>query len=150
MVNKCVVFGCKTGYETCVEASEEKISTFKFPLEKTDLLQQWIKFVNRSHWYPSKNSVICVKHFDKKYIVEGKRNKLNWNLNPVPTIQTREALKIPSAFPTPVHQRRAPKSRYDEIDQLNDSKKEDNVKKFEDLEYKTPFGFNLKKKTMTI
>ena len=44
MVNKCVVFGCNSGYSTC----KENVSSFRFPAEKPELLQKWIKFVNRA------------------------------------------------------------------------------------------------------
>ena len=38
MVNKCVVFGCKSGY---LSKSENFVSLFRFPLDKADLLQKW-------------------------------------------------------------------------------------------------------------
>ena len=41
MVNKCVSFGCSSGYHT----NREKVSTFSFPLAKSDLLKKWGKFV---------------------------------------------------------------------------------------------------------
>ena len=43
MVNKCVVFGCASGYKS----SGEKVSTFEFPFKNLELLKKWIKFVNR-------------------------------------------------------------------------------------------------------
>ena len=73
MVNKCVVFGCNSGYST----SKENVSSFRFPAEKPELLQKWIKFVNRADWIPTKNSVICCKYFESKFLYEGKRTKLH-------------------------------------------------------------------------
>ena len=68
MVNKCVVFGCNSGYLT----SKETVSSFQFPLDKPNLLQKWIQFVNRDKWTPTKYSVICSKHFDPKFINQEK------------------------------------------------------------------------------
>ena len=76
MVNKCVAFGYSSGYDT----NSEKVPIFSFPLGKSNLIEKWIKFVNRNNWFPTKNSVLCIKHFEDKYILKGKRNKLNWNL----------------------------------------------------------------------
>ena len=55
MVNNCVAFGCKTGYnsETTEHGNVEKgetsrtISTFYFPFKKPELLKKCITFVNR-------------------------------------------------------------------------------------------------------
>ena len=89
MVNKCVAFGCSSGYH----ANREKVSTFSFPLGKSNLLEKWMKFVNCNEWFPMKNSVLCIKHFDEKFILGGKRNKLNWDLHPIPTIHSEKNKK---------------------------------------------------------
>ena len=62
MPNKCVVFGCNSGYATC---EEKGITTFLLLLEKPYLLQQWKRFVDCSEWISCKNSVICIKHFEE-------------------------------------------------------------------------------------
>ena len=85
MVNKCVVVGCNTNYESMrkkikrdsdgntVSAPCEKISTFHFPTDET-LKRKWIKFVCRGNDYlPSRNSVICSSHFEEKYLSKGKK-----------------------------------------------------------------------------
>ena len=88
MVNKCVVPGCKSGYDF-----SDNPSSFRFPFKRADLMPEWKQFVNRPNWTPSSNSVICCKHFDKKFIFDGeKRKKLKWNLDPIPTIRTSNAL----------------------------------------------------------
>ena len=89
MVNKCVVFSCSSGYY----ANREKVSTFSFPLGKSDLLEKWVKFVKCNDSFPMKNSVLCIKHFDKKSILKGKWNKLN-SYNPF------RKNKKPSLLPT--------------------------------------------------
>ena len=45
MVNKCVAFGYSSRYHT----NKEKVSTFTFPLEKSNL-EKWVKFVNRNDY----------------------------------------------------------------------------------------------------
>ena len=125
MVNKCVVFGCKNGYdsqrkkiddnhgsadnqnqynsESAPDSTDNKCKTspvFGFPFDKPDLNQRWIKFVNRKDWKPTNSSVICMKHFESKYIKVGKRARLLYDLSPVPTIY--ENLNVPlSMQPTP-------------------------------------------------
>ena len=68
MVNKCVLYGCKSGYD-----SGESAASFRFPFKNDGLLAKWIQFVNRADWKPSTNSVICSKHFDKKLICNGQK-----------------------------------------------------------------------------
>ena len=80
MPNRCVAVGCQ----------KENVPSFHFPNEEThsELRKEWAKFVNRpsSNWQPSKSSVICMKHFEDRFIIYGKRRKtLNMKLNPVPS-----------------------------------------------------------------
>ena len=71
MVNKYVIYSCNSGYVTKAE-KENKVSSFSFPFHKPDLLRKWIRFVNRSDWTPTSNSVICIKHFKEELIIEEK------------------------------------------------------------------------------
>lgn len=114
MVNKCVVCGCKSGYDS----KSEKKSIFLFLWRSLILLNKWIKFVNRSNWNPTPNSVICIEHFEEELIINGKQKKLNWSLNPVPTIHTAVAVHRPSTLPTPSTWRKLPKVRVFQSDQL--------------------------------
>lgn len=129
MVNTCVVFGCKSGYSSQIE----KVSCFSFPFDKPDLLKSWVKFVNRKNWSPTKNSVICVKHFEEKYIKDGQRKKLRWENQPVPTIHTDKELKRPSVLPSPGIIRKKPKIRVYQKDELGDFENVDKIKSFSDL-----------------
>lgn len=36
---------------------------FSFPFKRPEILNLWIKAVNRDKWYPSKTSRICSDHF---------------------------------------------------------------------------------------
>ena len=142
MVNKCVAFGCKTGYR-----NTEQISTFRFPHGKPDLNIKWIKFVNRADWNVSKNSVLCVNHFEEKFITKGRRNTLNWSLNPVPTIHSEIINTKPSLLPTSTTLRKAPKERIYREDELPNFISADAISNFDDLEEKKccPTGFQFKK-----
>ena len=103
-----MAFGCSSGYDS----NSEKVPTFSFPLGKFDLIEKWIKFVNQSNWFPTKNSVLCIKHFEDKYILKGKRNKLNWNLQPISTIHSEKIIKS-SLLPTQTDFRKNPKATSD-------------------------------------
>ena len=114
-LNKCVVYGCKSGYYT----KHEKVHGFYFPFNKPDLLAKLIKFVNRCDWKPTKNSVVCIEHFKDEFIIRGQRMKLNWEMQPVPTIHTEKALKRPSTLPNAILPRKAPRKRNNQVDQIN-------------------------------
>ena len=86
---------------------KENIPSFHFPSDETysEIRKKWVKFVNclSSNWKPSKSSVICIKHFEERFIINGERRKtLNMKLNPVPPIHSKEVCKCPSTIPTPV------------------------------------------------
>ena len=90
MPNRCVPVGCQSGYtgkkSEIADASEwsssqelnlkENVPSFHFPSEEThsELRKEWVKFVNRpsSNLKPSKSSVICIKHFEERFIINGK------------------------------------------------------------------------------
>ena len=71
------------------------------------------KFANRLNWTPKRYSVICVNHFEDKFISysKGKRENLKWSLNLVPTIHSKPALEKPSILPTTSTSRKSPKER---------------------------------------
>ena len=80
-------------------------------MKKPHLLFYWERFVNRREWKPTKNSVLCKKHFEKKYIKisEKQRFHLEWKLDPMPTIQVEEVLQHPASL-TPFNIRQRNKS----------------------------------------
>ena len=121
MVNKCVVFGSKSGYDN----QQEQVSGFSFPFNKSDLLEKWVKFVNRQEWKPSKSSVIGVKHFQQEFVNNGTRKKLKWEMQPVPTLHTAEAMKRPSTLPNTSLPRKATKVRIYQEDELSNFQNKD-------------------------
>lgn len=130
MPNKCVAFGCTTGYLTEKSTREEDIATFHFPVKKPELLNIWTRFVNRSNWTATSTAVLCEKHFKEDVIKRGKRTTLDWNLNPIPTIQSSLARKRPSSFPVTSEMRKPPKIRNILQDQISDFNERDVIKSF--------------------
>ena len=62
-----------------------------------------------------------------------KRKKLNWSLNPKPTINTKAALNWPSTLPPSSSSRKPHKVRVHQNDQLADFKKVDKITTFDDI-----------------
>ena len=56
--------GCRSNYEG------DYVSVFKFPSEhEADLRQQWVNVIPRKDWTPTKNSVVCIKHFSESDVI---------------------------------------------------------------------------------
>ena len=152
MVNKCVAVGCTTG---C--SGGTKASCFHFPFSRPDLLERWTRFVGRkdtngSQWIPNpKNDheVLCSLHFDSKYINVGKNNKrkyLNWNMKPVPTIQTVELQIKPSCIPLVTVPRKLPTIRVYREDEYSIFLQNYKISSFDELNAKhSPSGFQFQK-----
>ena len=113
--------------------SKKRCLGFSFPFNKPDLLEKWVKFVNRPEWKPSKSSVICVKHFQQEFVNNGMRKKLKWEMPPVPTLHTTEAMKRPSTLPNTSLPQKAPKVRIYQKDELSNFQNKDVISCFADL-----------------
>ena len=71
------------------------------PKNDETLNQKWVKFASRKEWKPSNNSVICSGHFESKYLLYGKqRIRLNFELDPVPTIYPANHIPQSSILPS--------------------------------------------------
>ena len=139
MVNKCSAPKCTTGYST---NQDKNLSSFHFPLKNTKLNNQWVRFVNRVDWAPTKNSVLCELHFEEKYLSKGKRTTLRWSLEPVPTIYSKEFESCPSVLPTYSTSRKSPKKRAFQNDQLDEFQSKDIINSINDLtEFNSPPEF---------
>ncbi|MEO2160645.1 MAG: THAP domain-containing protein, partial [bacterium] len=91
MVRDCAVEHCETNcrqYDSRkVYKIPDKKPVFKFPTNRPELYQQWIKFVvGDDGCAPLGSKGICILHFEKKYVNMGKRATLKWNMNPIPSI----------------------------------------------------------------
>lgn len=68
MPRNCCVPECKSNYNSTLKCNGSYVSVFLFP--KDDILRQkWIAAIPRKNWTPSKNSVVCSKHFRTSEIV---------------------------------------------------------------------------------
>ena len=83
IVNKCVVANCTSGYIT-----GKNTPPFLLP-EEHNVRSKWIYFVNRKDCQLRKYSVICIKHFESKFVKVGKKCKLQWYLRPAPTVHPK-------------------------------------------------------------
>ena len=66
MVNTCSVVYCKTGYKE--DKIPEKRPVFGFPDSNPNVKAKWVKFVSRKSWLPTKNSGICAKDFEGRFL----------------------------------------------------------------------------------
>lgn len=64
MPRSCCVPGCKINYYSCAT----KGSVFRFPRDE-QRRQQWIKAIHRKDFTPTPNTVVCEKHFEKRFII---------------------------------------------------------------------------------
>ena len=151
MVNKCAVEYCNTGKtasdtDGIEEKNARKISTFHFPTDDEELLEKWIYFTSRREWKPTKYSVLCEKHFDENYIKHGdKRNKLKYELRPIPTIHTNDSSVPESVLRVPKIPRQPPTDRNAHLDEKPAFKKTDKIKSINCLtEEHCPAGFSYK------
>ncbi|GIY66236.1 THAP-type domain-containing protein [Caerostris extrusa] len=63
MVNKCCVPCCRSNYDPTVY-----ISSFQFHKEE-HRRNLWLLKINRKDYSPSKNAVVCIKHFSEKFVI---------------------------------------------------------------------------------
>ena len=109
---KCAVVCYKTGY-----SSGPRRALFQFP-EKDTLRAKWVEFVNRKDFVVTESSRICIDHFESTYLSLGKeRARLNYSLNPIPTIHPTSIAK--SQLVIPIRARKSPKLRVFQKDELS-------------------------------
>ena len=136
MVNTCSVAFCKTGYKkriNKVDEIPENYSVFSFPTKNPEINRLGIKFVNRKEWQPTKNSGVCSKHFEEKYLKNGVRTTLRWELNPVPSIYPNLDGVPKSILPSMPTRRKSP-TRRTFSDQINEFKLQDEFKDFSQID----------------
>ncbi|KAG1660093.1 THAP domain-containing protein 1 [Nymphon striatum] len=67
MVYKCAAFGCRSGYKG--ETADRILSFHKFPLKDPELMQRWLRRLQRKNFVPTENSRLCSLHFDDSSFV---------------------------------------------------------------------------------
>lgn len=121
-------------------------TVIKFPNGKRNesLLPAWVRFCNRKYEFLiTNNTGICVKHFDDKFVNNGTRKTLKWELNPVPTIYSSNIEVPPSVIPTTPSHRKPPTDR-SSPDEINAFKQADEIKGFADISNELcPPGYQL-------
>ena len=127
----------------------KKVELF-FP-DDPDLRIRWIYFVNRKDWQPTKYSVICINHFEEKYVQVGaKRSKLLWNSLPVPTKQV-DTVSASSLLRTPVVPHPLPTVRYYGRNDMPEFLLEDKIKDLDCLsEIGCPVGFSFRRQDNSV
>ena len=96
MHNKCSVVGCNSGYK-----DGPNYPRYKFPQDE-QLVAKWLRFLNRPADYViTENSFICSQHFDNKFLKTSQNfTRLNYNLNPIPTIHPLSIPQSQAIIPT--------------------------------------------------
>lgn len=59
---------------------------FRFPLKFPDLLEQWVKAINRKHFIPTLHSLICSQHFKAEDYSESTLSKKRLKRDAVPSV----------------------------------------------------------------
>ena len=80
MPNKYCITGCYTNFNEGL-----KKTVFKFPGDPAS--KKWLEFVNRIGFENSQYSVICIDHFEEKFINKHEtKMTLNYSMRPIPTL----------------------------------------------------------------
>ena len=127
MPNKCSVVGCNSGYK-----DGPNYPRYKFPQDE-QLAAKWLRFLNRPADYViTENSFICSQHFDNKFLKTTQNfTRLNYNLNPIPTIHPLSIPQIQAIIPT--NSRPPPKDRVFQPDQISIYEEKFRIRKFQDV-----------------
>nr|CAH7712723.1 unnamed protein product [Callosobruchus chinensis] len=67
MPSCCCVLGCKNNYNSS-KKEQGNVSVFTFPKD-IERRNQWLKCIHREDFIPSDHSVVCIDHFEEKFIV---------------------------------------------------------------------------------
>ncbi len=62
MPKNCCAIGCRTGYRG--EEKQPDVTLHKFPLNKPELLQRWLRNLRREDFTPTEHTRICSLHFN--------------------------------------------------------------------------------------
>lgn len=152
MPSKCCVPGCTSNYV------KPFVNVFSFPKDPVTT-QTWLRAIHRDDYSVSKNSRVCIKHFDERYIIREesvtrpdgsiltvKRDRLKLRDDAVPTVFENLPTYLTKTLPT---ERKNPEERKLLAEQRLELKKKqedqlDTVESFECLirNYKTKLDFN--------
>ncbi|KAG1650685.1 THAP domain-containing protein 1 [Nymphon striatum] len=101
MVYKCAAFGCRSGYKG--ETADRILSFHKFPLKDPELIQRWLRRLQRKNFVPTENSRLCSLHFDDSSFVlqTTDKNKKRAGARDFSQLSKRRLVinAVPSIFP---------------------------------------------------
>lgn len=144
MPSTCCVTGCTSNYSNKVSAN---ITVFQFPKDEVRK-QKWLTAIPRADFNPSNRSVVCILHFDDRFIVREdtvtradgstltvKRDRLKLTHDAYPTRFENVPSYLSKELPVP---RRDPIKRKQEIETRIEKKKmaeeaEDTIENFNAL-----------------
>ena len=107
------------------------------------IYNRWIKFVNRKDWQPTSSAVVCIKHFEGKFLKKCEDEKMFRvikTLKPIPRISPAST-KTSSTYKVSLP-RKSPKKRVFEQDQYDEFKRNNNITGLESItESDCPQGY---------
>lgn len=95
MPSRCCVPGCTNNYGT--SKKDSNVSVFSFPKDQ-ERRNHWLKCIHRECFVPSDHSVVCIDHFEEKFII-----RIDTATRPdgsVLTVPRKRPKLSPDAFPT--------------------------------------------------
>lgn len=72
---KCAAVGCRSGYNP--QETNAGVSFHKFPLNNVELLQVWLKKMQRKGYSPTESSRLCSLHFEDLWFTEVRKDSNN-------------------------------------------------------------------------
>nr|CAH7760647.1 unnamed protein product [Callosobruchus chinensis] len=96
MPSRCCVPGCKNNYNSS-KKEQGNVSVFTFPKD-IERRNQWLKCIHREDFIPSDHSVVCIDHFEEKFIV--RKDTATRPDGSVLTVDRKRLKLSPDAFPT--------------------------------------------------
>nr|CAH7724866.1 unnamed protein product [Callosobruchus chinensis] len=96
MPSRCCVPGCKNNYNSS-KKEQGNVSVFTFPKD-IERRNQGLKCIHREDFIPSDHSVVCIDHFEEKFIV--RKDTATRPDGSVLTVDRKRLKLSPDAFPT--------------------------------------------------
>lgn len=140
---KCCAVGCRSNYDD--ESNYTTVFTFPKDTERKEL---WIRKVSRDNFTPSSTSVVCIKHFEERFIIREDRirrddgtelvvprDKITLSKDAFPTIFESLPTYLSTALPP---KRKLPEERHQEMLDRDEEKfkkwcQEDKIPSFAEL-----------------
>lgn len=93
MPRKCAVPGCRSNRDT----KQNYTACYRFPKDQA-LRKKWIQLIHRQGFEPTPEQVVCIKHFESKFIID--EDKYPNPNGTVTVIRRRKTTLVKDAYPT--------------------------------------------------